>query len=693
MVHGVFVFFLFPNEMAVFPQSWEAPQVHLGGTSGAHSRSVQTLEPSTVSPSSFLSVDGATARQELGLSYRNRRLRFRGGLGFKLVLGAIASAAAVAVLIALCAAASHRTAPLRVTRRRLSEGMAPKSTPGLVACGETSGAGPGDDPQAPLQEEKVEPQPAKKARVEGEVSDAGDEAGSQAQTSASGQAESTSAAAGTAVIPPEAESCPESRLSPGAVMAAQALIALWGARAPAFSEQAARGPAFHGQAQLTPASEQEMSTSAVGAAVSPPKTKSPLESRMCPDEVMAAQALIALWGAGRPAPQEHAALGPIFQGQEQLPPVPQQQLQLLLAVQQQALPPPEPQQHGPLPPAPQQQAGAAPPLARVSVPPILPVSKVPVQVMTSSPGLVSSTSTGVEGPQPQPPPFQLAAPCPVGPCEEPSQGALTRSPVSLRGILLSSNKELEIIDPLGEWEPPPPDGEGGRAVLEHAFSRLPAVLGGDHSTYCSFINIERAFSMKRSPPVQVPLMREMRTLLAQQRLSFDQVRRVGEIAELFLGHLYLNEGRPLGKSPCTAVETLAFRFLVLDMTVAALQLLGVPRSGPWWDQLVSHIPDEYNQTSRKWIAGLPLFNVKLLSRLTTATRILKAGNRPAPTVLTHLKRCLFCSQHSPIRFLKPEWDSWREDNRRYYQQLGGRAGRSDPAEPGPSHQSASWGDA
>ncbi|KAL8271291.1 hypothetical protein Esti_004784 [Eimeria stiedai] len=639
--------------MAVSSQSWGAPQVHLGEASRAP---VQTREPPSVSQSPLLSLDGVAARQELGLSYRNRRLRSRGGLGFKLVSGAIASAAAVAVLIALCAAAYLRAVPLQVTRRRLSEGRAPKSTPGLVACGETSGGGPGDDPQAPLQEEKVEPQPAKKAKVEGEVSDAGDEAGSQAQTSAKGQAESTSAAAGTAVIPPEAQSYPESRLSPGEVTAAQALIALWGARAPAFPEQAARGPAFHGQAQLTPASQQQVQL--------PP---APQEQAQIPP---APQQRLQL----TPLPQQQAQHVPALQQQVQLRPAPQQQVQLL----------PAPQQQLQLPPAPQRRAAAAPPLALGSVPPLFAFATFTVTVVIPSPGFVSLIPAGVAGPQSQPAPVQPAVPLPQAPRDEPLQEASSGRTLNSRKALLMSHQGLEMIDPLGQWEPPSSAQAGGAPVLEHAFSRLPRVKGGDSSQYRSFFSPQRATNNEGYPVVRTSFLRGLTNLLAQEELSSSQLGHLAAAAERLVCHLAFRETRSLAEWPGYAAEALGLRFLLLDLTVSILQLLGVPRSGPWWEQSVSHIPDEYRRSLSKWDKGLPRSNVHLMIKLTDAIRILKGGNRPAPKVLIHLKRCLFCSQNSPIRFLKRGWDPWREADRSFYQQFERSPGRSDSAEPAAS---------
>ncbi|KAL8438166.1 hypothetical protein ACSSS7_000401 [Eimeria intestinalis] len=533
--------------MIVFLQSSEALQVDGGETSKAATRSIHTREPSDVSPSSFLSRDAVLNFRKLGLPCRECRLRSRGGIGFKLVLSAIASAAAVAVLISLCAAAHLQAASLQRTRRSLSEGEPFKPTTGVAACGEASGEGSGEGPQVSFQEEEVVPPSAKKAKVKGEDSDANAEAGTQAQTSGSGQKVFSSDAGGAAAPAREA------------------------------------GP--------------------------------PLQRIFSPEEVMAAEALTALW-------TERASA---LELQAQLPPVPQHQQQLDAA--------------------PQQQAAAAPPLAPV--------------------------------------------PIPEACLDEPSQKALPERSWGVRESFLSSKERLESIDPLGEWEPPPPSEADGHPILEHAFSRLPRVAGCDPGALRSLFDAERAVSHVGIPKLKVHGLQKLSALLLEEELSFGQMRQVAALTEQFVSHMTLYERMSLPPCPSYAVEALGFRFLVLEMTVSALHLLGVPPSGPWWDNMVSRIPDEYTRPFTRWDETLPSFNANLMTRLTEAIRMLKAGQRPAPNVVVHLKRCLFCCIHSPIRFLRPGWDPWREDDEVFYQQFGGRPRRGDPAQPGPSHQSGS----
>ncbi|KAL8441586.1 hypothetical protein Emag_007052 [Eimeria magna] len=462
----------------------------------------------------------------------------------RLALGAVASAAAVAVLIALCAAAYLQAAPLQLTKRRLSEGGAPsESAAGSAACGQTSGNGSGEHLQGSLQEEEVGSQPAKKAKVESEGFEADNEAGSQHQASRSGQEASPIAAGGAAASASEAES--------------------------------------------------------------------PAVPCISTEEVIAAHALIALWGSLAPASQQQA----------QLPLVPQPQEQPTAAREQ--------------------QATQAPPQALASM-------------LEAPPG-------------------------------KPSPGSFLTS----RKMYLSSIDGLEVIDPRIEWEPPTSIEPGGLPILEHAFSRLPRVPSGDPSAYSSFFSSQRAISNVGTPAVKVYYLQKVRDLLALEELTVGQMRQLAALAEHVVSHLNLNEGTQLPSCPSYAVETLGFRFLLMEMTVSSLQLLGVPRRGPWWEKTVSRIPDEYDRPFTRWGEKLPSCNFHLMLKLTAAIRVLKTGHRPDPKLVVHLKRCLFCSKNSPLRFLKPGWNHWREDDKVFYQQFEGTPGQSDPVQPGPSHQSSS----
>ncbi|KAL8446460.1 hypothetical protein Emed_004914 [Eimeria media] len=557
------------------------------------SHSIQTREPSSVSPSPFLSPENEASPQELGLTSYNRRLRCRGGFGFKSALAVVASAAAVAVLISLCAATYLRAPPLQLTSRSLSERETLKSPAGSSACGETSGNGSGDDSGASLQEEELGPSPAKKAKVEEEGSEEDAEAAFILQTSVS-------------------------RL--------------------------------------------EESASAGGAVTTAPESPSASVLHFSIEEVMAAQGLMALRGGLGSVSQQQAAPGAAFEPQVQLPSVAQQQ--------------------------------AAPPPPRARFPPSTLLAAVTVSepTMESTLSSVPSTSAGRELEQPEPAPLQLAElgrEASEDSPEELFEEDLPKLPFGSRAVLLYSNQGLETIDPLAEWEPPSASEARGLPIIEHAFSRLPQVPGGDTSAYSTFFSPERALRKKITRKVTVSWFQKLSALLARKELSRSDLRQMGMLVERFVTHLHLHESAEIHHFPSFAVETLGLRFLIMDMIVSSLQLLGVSLSDPWWAQLVSRIPDEYTRPFMKWDSPLPVFNYNLMVRLTQAIRILKGGQRPPPALLVHLKRCLFCSRSSPLRFTKPSWDSWREANRRFYQQFEGTSGQSDPEQPGPSNQSSS----
>ncbi|KAL8438163.1 hypothetical protein ACSSS7_000398 [Eimeria intestinalis] len=603
----------------------------MGEALRAPTRFMQPFEPSKLSAPSFLSNDAVAGFQEL-VSIRNRKLRSQGGFGFKSVVGAIVSAAVIAVVVSLCAAAYVRAASSQLKTRKLSEEGPSKSRADLAACAETSG-GSGDDFQVSQEEEKLVPPPAKKRKVVGEGSDADAEERPRAQKSGGGQEVSSGAAVGAA------------------------------------------GGA---------------------AAAAPKEARTPLELLRSPEEVMAAEALIALRDA-RALLSQHSVPGPAFEQQAQLPFVspsqaqpatkPQQQAQLAPAIHQRTRLHSANQQHAELSRGLHQPAAALRPLVLASAPTRLAVATAP-----ASPVASASVSAQVVGVRPQLALIQLAGPPPVAPSEEPSQDDMAKPLLEWRKKVLSSTQGLEMIDPLAEWEPPPPSEGRADVVVEHAFSRLPRVQGGDPSVHSSLIDPGRACKIKGSPTVQFSALRKLTALLAHDELSPNHLREVATIAQQLVCHLTVNETRQLPNCPSHAVGVLGFRFLLMDMTVAALHLLGVPRSGPWWDHMISRIPDKYNRPLKRRVDIVARFNFNLMTRLTTALRVLKGGQRPQPEVVVHLKRCLFCCTYSPMRFLRPAWDPWRKEDKSFYLQFEGSRRQDDQALSGPSHQSASSGE-
>ncbi|KAL8446461.1 hypothetical protein Emed_004915 [Eimeria media] len=752
-----------------------------------------------------------------------KRLRSRGGLGFKSILAAIASVAAVAFLISLCAATYLHAASLKLTTRRLSDGRPSDSPAGSAACGETNGNGSGEDPQENPQEEEPGPPPAKKAKKEKEGSEADDETDAQTQPSTSDQEGSPVAADGAAAASPVAH------MSPDEITAAEGLMALWSALAAASQQQAQLPPPPQQQAQLPPvpqpqeqpaadqqpqaqpaavpqpaaqpaagqqpqlqpagvqqpgaqpAADQQPQTQPLAgqqpqpqpAAVQQPQAQPAAVQQPQPQPAAGQQPGAQPAGVQQPQPQPAAGQQPgaqpaaVQQPQPQ-PAAVQQPGAQPAAVQQPGAQPAGVQQPQPQPaagqqpgaqpaavqqpqpqPAAGQQPGAQP--AGVQQPQPQPAGvqqpgaqPAAVQQPGAQPACVQQPQpqpAAGQQPQPQPAAGQQPRPQPAGVQQPGAQPAAGQQPgaqpagvqqpqpqpaagqqpqpqpaavqqqqagyppphvleasrrIHPPQIFTTSREQfaaqiegLEVIDPREGWEPPGSTDSRGLPAVEHAFSRLPQVLGGNPSAFRSFFSAQRALSNAHVAPMSVYWVQQINSFLTMQALIPSQLRQLGLFAEHMASHLTYNEGGDLPSCPSYAVETLGFRFLVLDMLVSSLQLLGVPRSGPWWEQMTSRIADEYTRPFSRWSEDLPATNVHLMVRLTQAIRTLKSGQRPSPRVLVHLKRCLFCSSRSPLRFLKHGWDSWRAENRRYYLQFEGASGQSDPEQPGPSHQGSS----
>ncbi|KAL8441715.1 hypothetical protein Emag_006934 [Eimeria magna] len=908
--------------MTVNLQLPQAPQVDMREALQAANDSIQTREPFSASPSSFLSRDAVAAHQEPALPSCSRKLRFRGALGCKVILGAFASAAAIAVLISLCATVYLRTPPFQLAGRRLSGRGLPKSTTGLGACGATSGDYPGDNTQASVGGEELEPPPQKKAKLDDAGPDAHTVASSQLQTSGSRHEVSPSAAANSAAAAAatnlEAHSPSESHLPPKVLMAAQGLISLGDEQASFPPDQPGPGPDFQQQALLAPASQQRASPPPPPHQRARPSPPPQQQEAVAEGSSPAASAALPELAAGEVpfAPQPRARPSPLLQQQEavaeesppgsaappvlaagEVPSAPQQQADGLLVSQQQeavaegsplagsAAPPvlaagevlsaPQPRARSSPPPQQQEAVAEGSPPAGSAAPPVLAAGGVPSAPQQQADGLLvsqqqeavaeSSSATGSAAPpalaagevpsapqqqadrllasqqQEQPPPasqqlappaavqqqvplipalqqqaqlvvafrqqaqpptafplqallpsaFQqpaqpptasqqraellavlqqqaqllaalqqqaqilsvflqqaLLAPAPpqqpqlllafqqqaqppasqqqallapafqqqaqpspaaqqqaqhvlafhqqaqphsapeqqaaTEPTLEPEEKDAPESPMAMRKTVWL-NDELEIIDPLEEWEPPPLFAAGGRPILEHAFSRLPRVPHDEPSDYKNFFSSKRA-SSEDVTTVKAPKLQKISALLRLEALSPSHMRILACAAEHLVSHLTNNENRRLKDSPVRAAAILGLRFLMLDMTVSILQLLEVPRSGPWWDKMVSRIERAHISTFTKWQDKLPSFNFKLVTRLTLAIQILKSGHRPDPKDLVHLKRCLFCCKFSPLRFLKPGWNPWREANRQFYLQFDWTPEQIQPAQLGSSHQ-------
>lgn len=120
----------------------------------------------------------------------------------------------------------------------------------------------------------------------------------------------------------------------------------------------------------------------------------------------------------------------------------------------------------------------------------------------------------------------------------------------------------------------------------------------------------------------------------------------------------------LKKDPSAVVPHLGQRFLLLDALLSVGYLLG-PRMSieHWWPRLGVMIQSSYTHERPSKCSRKCSYNLALCDELITAIHCLKAGTRLTPRATVNLKQKLFCKKDSPNAFRRPQWDSWRQDNK------------------------------
>ncbi|KAL8448291.1 hypothetical protein Emed_003821 [Eimeria media] len=163
-------------------------------------------------------------------------------------------------------------------------------------------------------------------------------------------------------------------------------------------------------------------------------------------------------------------------------------------------------------------------------------------------------------------------------------------------------------------------------------------------------------------------LNKMRMLLAEDQLLPIQLNELARVTYELLSYVFYYETFSTKRLvPSVASRILGRRYLFLDAAVAALQVLEEPLSQPWWEEIVSAIPDDTAEgllyaPARHTPATI--FHRDLLKKLHWALRVLKTGTRLSEEETIGLKRKLFCSRFSPSAFKESKWDPWREDDKK-----------------------------
>lgn len=207
-----------------------------------------------------------------------------------------------------------------------------------------------------------------------------------------------------------------------------------------------------------------------------------------------------------------------------------------------------------------------------------------------------------------------------------------------------------------------------KPISEHLFYRLPKLKPGIRLMVFS---VENAFKRSTLLPQISVLLAFMRSLLIKKELNQGDANELILMSERIVCHLYYLHRRSLTSLTASKILlTLGLRYLMLDMLVCVVHLMGpAMRASQWWHRLVKEIPTDVAVENLRLQLRCSRYYAGLSLRLRAAVESLKRGVRPGPKDTVELKRELFCSEMTLRTFRKPQWDIWRMDDREFFGSL------------------------
>ncbi|CDJ43128.1 hypothetical protein, conserved [Eimeria tenella] len=195
----------------------------------------------------------------------------------------------------------------------------------------------------------------------------------------------------------------------------------------------------------------------------------------------------------------------------------------------------------------------------------------------------------------------------------------------------------------------------------HPFCHLPFV---DPSQIARTLLPESALTPSYTVDRPLPLMLRAYDLFSRAFLPKNELEVATYIAERLAAYaIHFQTSQLSGRPSSRAIQMLGIRFLIFDVIVSVLELLGQRAEGLWWEKLSRSVPHEYIPTlvnahlSRK----TKTLNI-YLQKLSAALKTFKSGKRPSCTVLITLKQFLICSPYAPAYFKSKEFNPWRHAN-------------------------------
>ncbi|CDJ58314.1 hypothetical protein EMWEY_00015040 [Eimeria maxima] len=160
-------------------------------------------------------------------------------------------------------------------------------------------------------------------------------------------------------------------------------------------------------------------------------------------------------------------------------------------------------------------------------------------------------------------------------------------------------------------------------------------------------------------------------LLSKSVLTPHEMGDLASVAEELITHAYFRQCCDLTYHSSTrSFDRLGLRFVILDIIVSTFIVLGqTPDPNAWraFTEKVSHKPPPI-PTLVGAIRHYHFYG-SWAHRISLAIQKLKRLERPDPLELVNIKRVLFCANVSPLIFKRPEFDAYREDDRKFMETI------------------------
>ncbi|CDI75843.1 hypothetical protein EPH_0006400 [Eimeria praecox] len=196
---------------------------------------------------------------------------------------------------------------------------------------------------------------------------------------------------------------------------------------------------------------------------------------------------------------------------------------------------------------------------------------------------------------------------------------------------------------------------------EHPYVHIPALEEG---VVMPTIRLSSSSFVQGNGSTLAEVLLSFRRLFMKDALNQVDVALLGAyVEELAIASAPRARATKRMARPLHGVLTIGRQFLIFDAMVSALNVLGIsPASCTWWEAFIECFDTNFRYADpldRMRNSGR--VSTDLANRMLDAICIYKQGKRPAPEEIIDIKRVLFFSPYSPIRFRASIWDPWRSD--------------------------------